>query len=161
MNEAKKKMRPPHRAEFKQQILSECAEPGASLARIALSHGINANVVHKWRRQAGGALPVMGAPSFVPVPLPPAAHPPPPDIQIELRRGATTVSLTRPLAAAEECAVGMQDLRKCSASTPCGWTPSRWTCERAPRLRWPVWCRSSAQRARTTPTCSPIVAPTA
>ncbi|MCW5230836.1 transposase [Verminephrobacter eiseniae] len=42
------------RAEFKQQILSECAEPGASLARIALSHGINANVVHKWRRQAGG-----------------------------------------------------------------------------------------------------------
>src|SRR6218665_1526389 len=84
MNEAKKKMRPPHRAEFKQQILSECAEPGASLARIALSHGINANVVHKWRRQAGGALPVMGAPSFVPVPLPPAAHPPPPHIQIQL-----------------------------------------------------------------------------
>src|SRR6218665_855436 len=72
MNEAKKKMRRRYGAEFKQQILSECAEPGASLARIALSHGINANVVHKWRRQTGGALPVMGAPSFVPVPLPPA-----------------------------------------------------------------------------------------
>src|SRR6218665_2601048 len=89
MNEAKKKMRRRYGAEFKQQILSECAEPGASLARIALSHGINANVVHKWRRQAGGALPVMGAPSFVPVPLPPAGHPPASDIQIELRRGAT------------------------------------------------------------------------
>src|SRR6218665_3734259 len=74
MNEAKKKMRRRYGAEFKQQILSECAEPGASLARIALSHGINANVVHKWRRQAGGALPVMGAPSFVPVPPPPAAR---------------------------------------------------------------------------------------
>src|SRR6218665_853706 len=97
MNEAKKKMRPPHRAEFKQQILSECAEPGASLARIALSHGINANVVHKWRRQAGGALPVMGAPSFVPVPLPPAAHPPPPDLPIPPRPGATPPPPTPPL----------------------------------------------------------------
>src|SRR6218665_4228350 len=75
MNEAKKKMRRRYGAEFKQQILSECAEPGPSLARIAMSHRINANVVHKWRRQAGGALPVMGAPSFDPVPLPPAAHP--------------------------------------------------------------------------------------
>src|SRR6218665_223183 len=131
MNEAKKKMRPPHRAEFKQQILSECAEPGASLARIALSHGINANVVHKWRRQAGGALPVMGAPSFVPVPPPPAAPPPAPDIQIELRRGATSVSVTWPLAAAEQCAVWMRELLKCSASTPCGWPPRRGACEGA------------------------------
>src|SRR6218665_2868044 len=101
MNEAKKKMRRRYGAEFKQQILSECAEPGASLARIALSHGINANVVHKWRRQAGGALPVMGAPSFVPVPLPPAAPPPAPGIPIELRRGAPTAPVTPPLAAAE------------------------------------------------------------
>src|SRR6218665_3137334 len=102
MNEAKKKMRRRYGAEFKQQILSECAEPGASLARIALSHGINANVVHKWRRQAGGELPVMGAPSFVPVPLPPGAHPPAPDIQIELRRGATSVSVTWPLAPTQQ-----------------------------------------------------------
>src|SRR6218665_2053176 len=125
MNEAKKKMRPPHRAEFKQQILSECAEPGASLARIALSHGINANVVHKWRRQAGGALPVMGAPSFVPVPLPPAAHPPAPALQLERPRGPTSVSVTWPWAAAEQSAVWMRDLLKGSASTPCGWQPSR------------------------------------
>src|SRR6218665_1024558 len=101
MNEAKKKMRRRCGAEFNQHLLSECAEPGASLARIAPSHGINANVVHKWRRHAGGALPVMGAPSFVPVPLAPAAHPPAPATQIELRRGATSVSVTWPLAAAE------------------------------------------------------------
>src|SRR6218665_2534223 len=111
MNEAKKKMRRRYGAEFKQQILSEGAEPGASLARIALSHGINANVVHKGRRQAGGELPGMGAPSFVPVP-PPPAHPPAPDIQIELRRGATRVSVTWPLAAAEQCAVWMRELLK-------------------------------------------------
>src|SRR6218665_1350746 len=110
MNEAKKKMSQRNGAEFKQQILSGCAEPGASLARIALSHGMNANVVGKWRRQAGGALPGTGAPSSVPVPLPPAAHPPAPDIQIELRRGATSVSVTWPLAAAEQCAVWMREL---------------------------------------------------
>lgn len=38
------------------------------MASVAPSHGINANVVHKWRRLAGAApLPVA---SFVPVALP-------------------------------------------------------------------------------------------
>lgn len=110
MNEAKKKTRRQYGTELKQQILAQCAEPGASVAGIALSHGINANVVHKWRRQAGGALPALQAPSFVPVPLPPAAHPLAPDIRIELRRGATSVSVTWPLEAAEQCAVWMREL---------------------------------------------------
>src|SRR6218665_3113872 len=44
--------------------------------------------------------------------LPPAAPPPAPDIQIELRRGATSVSVTWPLAAAEQCAVWMRELLK-------------------------------------------------
>ena len=112
MNAAKKKTRRRYGAELKQQILAECAEPGASVARIALSHGINANVVHKWRRQAGGALLALQTPSFVPVPLPPAAFAPAPDIRIELRRGATSVSVTWPLAAAEQCAVWMRELLK-------------------------------------------------
>lgn len=50
MNEAKKNTRRRYDACLKQQILAQCAEPGASVARIALSHGINANVVRKWRR---------------------------------------------------------------------------------------------------------------
>ncbi|MBT9465515.1 transposase [Hydrogenophaga sp.] len=81
MNESKKKTRRRYGAELKQQILAECAEPGASVASIALSHGINANVVHKWRRQACGALPAIQAPAFVPLPLPPAACAPAPDIR--------------------------------------------------------------------------------
>ncbi|QBM26519.1 IS66-like element accessory protein TnpA [Hydrogenophaga pseudoflava] len=112
MNEAKKKTRRRHSAELKQQILSQCAEPGASVASIALSHGINANVVHKWRRGAGGSLPALQAPAFVPVALPPAAYAPAPDIRIDLRRGATTVSVTWPLAAADQCAVWMRELLK-------------------------------------------------
>ena len=112
MNEAKKKTRRRYDAELKQQILAQCAEPGSSVARIALSHGINANVVHKWRRQTGGPLPSLQAPAFVAVPLPPAAHPAVPDIRIELRRGATSVSVNWPLAAAEQCALWMRELPK-------------------------------------------------
>lgn len=111
MNESKKKTRRRYGAELKQQILAQCAGPGASVAGIALSHGINANVVHKWRREAGGALPALQAPAFVPVPLPPACAPAP-DIRIELRRGATSVSVTWPLEAVDQCAVWMRELLK-------------------------------------------------
>ncbi len=112
MNESKKKTRRRYGAELKQQILAECAEPGASVAGIALSHGINANVVHKWRRHEGSPLPAIQAPAFVAVPLPPTACAPAQDIRVELRRGATTVSVTWPLEAAEQCAMWMRELLK-------------------------------------------------
>nr|WP_241229140.1 transposase [Pseudomonas syringae] len=35
---------------FKDQVIQECAQPGASIASIALSHGLNFNLVHKWIR---------------------------------------------------------------------------------------------------------------
>jgi len=41
-----------HSAELKAQILAECAAPGDSVARVAMSHGINANVVHRRRQLA-------------------------------------------------------------------------------------------------------------
>ncbi len=114
MNEVKKKTRRRYGVELKQQILAQCAEPGASVASIALSYGINANVVHKWRRETGGTLSALQAPAFVPLPLPlsPAACAPAPDIRIELRRGATSVSVTWPSAAAEQCAAWMRELLK-------------------------------------------------
>ena len=112
MNEAKKKTRRRYGADLNQQILAQSAKPGALMASIALSHGINANVVHKWRRQDGSVLPALEALAFVPVSLPPAACAPAPDIRIELRRGATSVSVTWPLEAADQCAVWMRELLK-------------------------------------------------
>ncbi|WP_139110480.1 transposase [Pseudomonas syringae] len=35
---------------FKAQVIQECSQPGASIANIALSHSLNANLVHKWIR---------------------------------------------------------------------------------------------------------------
>ena len=50
-----------HSAELKALMLQECAAPGASVAKVAMSHGVNANVVHGWRKLAserdGIALP--------------------------------------------------------------------------------------------------------
>ncbi|MDE2367386.1 MAG: transposase [Burkholderiales bacterium] len=37
-----------HGAEFKTQVLAECQQPGASVAAIALSHGLNVNLLRKW-----------------------------------------------------------------------------------------------------------------
>ena len=112
MTEAKTKTRRKYSAELKQQILAECDQPGASVASVALSHGINANVVHKWRRLTHGPSVNLQVPTFVPVALPAPSCAPAPDIRIELRRGATSVSLTWPVSAAEHCAAWMRDLLK-------------------------------------------------
>jgi transposase len=37
-----------HGAEFKMQVLAECQQPGASVAAIALAHGLNVNLLRKW-----------------------------------------------------------------------------------------------------------------
>ncbi|WP_375136356.1 IS66-like element accessory protein TnpA [Azohydromonas australica] len=66
-------------AAMKAQVMAECDAPGASVAKVAMAHGINANVVHRWRQLAreDGAERSRPAPAppadidgFVPVPLP-------------------------------------------------------------------------------------------
>ncbi len=39
-----------HPLEFKQQVVAESSRRGASVAGVALAHGLNANQLHKWRR---------------------------------------------------------------------------------------------------------------
>ncbi|MDO8777559.1 MAG: transposase [Burkholderiaceae bacterium] len=108
MKDSKNITRRRYSAELKAQVLRECGQPGASVASVALSHGINANVVHKWRRLAGAApLPVA---RFVPVALPTPGCEVPADIRMELRRGATSMTITWPAAAAADCAAWMREL---------------------------------------------------
>jgi transposase len=100
---------------LKRRVLDECRKPGASVAKVALSHGLNANLVHKWRRTIGRASGVASGmqPSrpelFVPVVVNTegeAAQP----IKIELRRGALALSLTWPVDRAEHCAAWLREL---------------------------------------------------
>ena len=55
---------------FKSQVIQECLQSGASVASIALSHGINANVVRKWIRQFRDADSASIVPAFISLPVP-------------------------------------------------------------------------------------------
>ena len=99
--------------EIKAQVLTECEMPGASVAKVAMAHGINANVVHRWRRLAreGAQVTVAKPREFMPVAI--AAPPPSPsrgDIEVELHRGAMTMKVHWPSDAAADFAMWTREL---------------------------------------------------
>jgi transposase len=69
-----------HPLEFKRALVALSLEPGASVARIAREHGVNANQVFSWRRlyQQGrlGVPALMRADGLLPVVLAPSAPAP-------------------------------------------------------------------------------------
>jgi transposase len=100
--------------ELKLQIVEACAQSGASIAGLALQHGINANIVHRWLREHSQGTLVNRAQTFVPVTLNSATEPvtaqPTGDIRIEVKRVNTTIVVHWPLAGGAACA---QWLREC------------------------------------------------
>ena len=100
--------------EMKSQVLAECEAPGVSVAKVAMSHGINANVVHGWRKLARGAskVAVVKPRQFIPVALEEAGEPRSSErgIEVEVRRGAVTMKLTWPLSAAYDFAAWSREL---------------------------------------------------
>src|SRR6266702_6725520 len=71
-----------HSAEFKAAAVAACLQPGVSIAAVALSRGLNANLLRRWLVESertgglpvrsGGTVPVESSSHFVPVPLSPA-----------------------------------------------------------------------------------------
>lgn len=59
--------------QFKAEVVAQCLMPGASVSAIALSHGINANVIRKWLPPAPTAM--VRAPVLLPVAIEPDAPP--------------------------------------------------------------------------------------
>jgi transposase-like protein len=97
---------------FKAQVIQECAQPGASIASVALSHSLNANLVHKWVRlqsQKNFAL----QPAFIPLTLQsPASRS---DITsatigLEIPHPRGTVKVNWPTDSAAACATFLRDL---------------------------------------------------
>lgn len=127
-----------HALEFKQAVVAECRQPGASVSAVALAHGLNANLVRKWltgrglrRLGPGGCEPLQtgevvvdatatAAPSmrFVPVALADAqrdaaAQPGPDaaaDIHIGLQRGGAQLTVRWPASHAGACAAWLIEL---------------------------------------------------
>lgn len=114
MQDAKPDQRRRHDPEFKRQVLAQCAEPGASVAQIALSHGLNANLVHKWRRLARSASRAPTTAEFIPVALAPSpalsAVPPAQPVELDLQRGALCVRVRWPASEAAACAAWLREL---------------------------------------------------
>jgi len=96
-----------HSLEFKTQVMAACQQPGASIAAVAQTHGLNSNVVHKWLAGIGmkrfnqrladrGALSPAAPMQFLSVGL--AANSPsnntnPQDIRLDLDLGALQIKL--------------------------------------------------------------------
>ena len=102
-----------YRPEFKAQIVADCDAPGTSVAKVAMAHGINANIVHGWRKLARVASSAVIAKSqeFIPVQVAPvvpdaAAR----DIEVELHRGTLTMRIRWPLSTAADFATWTREL---------------------------------------------------
>lgn len=106
-----------HSADFKAEAVAACRQPGVSIAAVALSRSVNANLLRRWvveaERAVGSAptgaqvkklpAPRIAAQRFTPVALekPAAADS---RTRIQIRRGASTVIVEWSPSAARECA---------------------------------------------------------
>lgn len=120
--------------QFKAELVAMCQTPGTSIAAVALQHGMNTNVLHRWLKEwaqgmhrfdAGPATATVAPrtpPAFVP--LDPsavtsmtateqpgmAASTPATDIRIECQRPGISVTVHWPLSGAAQCAQMLREL---------------------------------------------------
>ena len=92
------------------------------MSAVALTHGLNANMVRKWVTEAGASpMPVAAvqpcgailsaevkAPAFVPLAVSPGAPVAP--ITLELQRRGVCIKISWPIEAAEHCASMLREL---------------------------------------------------
>ena len=97
---------------FKPQVIAECAQPDTSIANVALTHNLNANLVHKWIRvHAQKTLTLQTA--FIPVRASPptSAHQAlPATIRIEVPHSTGVVVVSWPAENAAACSAFLRDL---------------------------------------------------
>ncbi|WP_427183782.1 IS66-like element accessory protein TnpA [Bordetella bronchialis] len=91
---------------LKAQIVAQCNQPGASIASVALSHGVNANLVHKWIRLASRA--PAATPAFLPV-VAPALPALGRHIEIRLSRGPVQATVQWPVSEAGACVAWLRE----------------------------------------------------
>ena len=112
MSEAKPARRRRHDAQLKRQVIAACEAPGASVAQVAMSYGLNASLVHKWRRLASDGSELRNAPAFIPVSVvsdAPACEPPQ-SIELELQRGSVHIRVRWPMSGATACAAWLREM---------------------------------------------------
>lgn len=98
MTSEKKQSRQRYKSAMKARVVAACDEAGASVANVALAHGLDADVVHRWRqlaRQDAMAVPAKAG-EFMALQLMAVAvdASTPADIRVELRCGPVTMTVT-------------------------------------------------------------------
>jgi len=97
---------------FKAQVIQEYAQPGASIASIALNHGLNANLVHKWIRLQTQKITAL-QPALIPLPVSLAgakSHSSSSSICVEIQHPRGTVTVNWPTENAAACSTFLRDL---------------------------------------------------
>src|SRR5437867_11083712 len=104
--------------ELKLQVVGACAQAGASIAGVALQHGINTNIVHRWIREHSQGTLLMQPQAFVPVTLSSGREPvatervavaATAEIRMELRRGTSSVTVMWPSELAGDCGAWLRE----------------------------------------------------
>jgi len=112
MEDKNRSVRRLHAPALKKAVLDEC-RAGGSVASVAMAYGLNANLVHKWRRREQGkvvakATALNASQTFIPLTIASPAPPPsqagsmppssvePGELRIEMRRGTLVATLTMP-----------------------------------------------------------------
>ncbi|MEO7336666.1 MAG: transposase [Caldimonas sp.] len=92
-----------HSDELKAQVLAACDVPGASISGVALTHGLNTNLVRKWRSGRGVKRSDLAIPPAAPNMTPP---PPPP---LRAAPEFIAIEMPAPPKAAARVAAGLVD----------------------------------------------------
>lgn len=126
--DGERRLRRKYSAVFKTSVLGQTREPGASVAGVALIHGLHPNMVHRWLREQRLAREQVQPqrPAFVPLPIPavvaddhiaqPMATAPTQAsgdgqvIRIEVQRASATITIAWPVTAAAQCAQALREL---------------------------------------------------
>lgn len=121
-SEVQGRRRRKHSPAFKLQVLDACSQPGVSIAEVALSNGLNANLLRRWlnERDVCGATAALrktqlcassspnGGDGFVAVQLADrtveAAT-----IRLELQRGPVAMSVSWPSQEAAACGAWLRE----------------------------------------------------
>jgi transposase len=97
---------------FKAQVIAECVQADTSIANVALTHNLNANLVHKWIRvHAQKNLALQTA--FIPVKALSSTAAPqnlPATIRIEVPHSKGIVVVSWPAENAAACSAFLRDL---------------------------------------------------
>lgn len=113
--------------EFKSMVVAQARHPHVSIAAVALSHGLNANLLRKWikiadpnyvskRESTFTSVKAMAcsqtAPAFVPVKMPAQSTPDfhSPCIEVEVQNTSAMIKVKWPLQASNACLAWLREM---------------------------------------------------